>query len=69
MFDYHAYFHFFHVRILPLCTEERAYQEAYSMVYCGLTDDEALRLAARHNINGHFSHAMTHRDYVRKPHS
>ena len=34
-------------------------------VYVGLTDAECLRLAARHNINGHFHHEMTHRDYVR----
>ena len=33
-------------------------------VYIGLTDDEALRLASRHNANGHFIHPMTHRDYV-----
>lgn len=33
-------------------------------IYVGLTDDESLRLAARHNINGHFIHKMTHRDYV-----
>ena len=35
-------------------------------VYVGLSDDEALRLASRHNINGHFVHKMTHRDYVSK---
>lgn len=34
-------------------------------VYVGLTDDEALRLASRHNTNGHFIHTMTHWDYVR----
>lgn len=33
-------------------------------VYAGLSDDEALRLGSRHNINGHFIHKMTHRDYV-----
>jgi hypothetical protein len=33
-------------------------------VYTGLTDDEALRLSSRHNVNGHFIHKMTHRDYV-----
>lgn len=31
---------------------------------CGLTDEEALRLATRHNTNGHFNHSMTHQDYV-----
>ena len=34
-------------------------------IYVGLTDDEALRLASRHNDNGHFVHKMTHWDYVR----
>lgn len=39
-------------------------------VYVGLSDDEALRLASRHNINGHFVHKMTHRDYVSEcPHA
>lgn len=33
-------------------------------VYVGLTDEEALWLASRHNANGHFHHHMTHRDYV-----
>ena len=33
-------------------------------VYVGLSDDESLRLASRHNANGHFIHKMTHRDYV-----
>ena len=33
-------------------------------VYAGLSDDEALRLASRHNVNGHFIHKMTHCDYV-----
>ena len=44
--------------------EETAYARAYCIVYCGLTDEEALRLASRHNINGHYNHKMTHRDYV-----
>lgn len=33
-------------------------------VYVGLTDDEALRLAVRHNQNSHFTHKVTHRDLV-----
>ena len=33
-------------------------------VYVGLDDEEALWLATRHNSNGHFHHAMTHREYV-----
>ena len=40
------------------------YARAYCTVYCGLSDEEALRLASRHNVNGHFIHKMTHRDYV-----
>ena len=44
--------------------EETVYARAYCIVYCGLTDEEALRLASRHNINGHYNHKMTHRDYV-----
>ena len=40
------------------------YATILAEVYVGLTDDEALRLASRHNINGHFIHKMTHRDYV-----
>lgn len=38
-------------------------------VYVGLSDDEALRLASRHNVNGHYIHKMTHRDYVSNLHS
>lgn len=38
--------------------------EVLAEIYVGLTDDEALRLASRHNANGHFIHAMTHWDYV-----
>lgn len=33
-------------------------------VYVGLSDDESLRLASRHNLNGMFIHRMTHWDYV-----
>ena len=33
-------------------------------VYVGLSDDEVLYLASRHNINGHYIHKMTHQDYV-----
>ena len=32
---------------------EEAYSRVFCVVYCGLTDEEALRLASRHNINGH----------------
>ena len=40
------------------------FSECIAYVYCGLTDEEALRLASRHNINGHYTHEMTHKDYV-----
>jgi len=33
-------------------------------VYIGLNDEEALRLAQRHNLNSHFVHHVTHRDLV-----
>lgn len=33
-------------------------------VYCKLTDEQALRLALQHNVNGHFIHKMTFRDIV-----
>ena len=39
-------------------------QQVLAEVYVGLSDDEALRLASRHNTNGHFVHHMTHHDYV-----
>ncbi len=40
------------------------YGHVLAEVFVGLTDSECLRLAARHNINGHFHHQMTHREYV-----
>ena len=39
---------------------------AISDVYVALSDAKCLRLAARHNINGHFHCEMFHRDYVRR---
>ena len=41
-----------------------AYSRVLCIVYCGLTDEEALRLASRNNMNGHYNHKMTPRDYV-----
>jgi hypothetical protein len=40
------------------------YSNCLAFVYCGLTDEECLRLSARHNVNGHFNHKMQHKDYV-----
>ena len=39
-------------------------RESTVSVNPGLSDDEALRLASQHNVNGHFVHKMTHHDYV-----
>lgn len=39
-------------------------KSALAEVYVGLSNDEALRLASRHNSNGHFIHKMSHKDYV-----
>ena len=33
-------------------------------VYCDLTDEQAVRLARRHNVNGHFVHKVTFGDLV-----
>ena len=40
------------------------YQEALAEVYLELSDEQALRLAQRHNTNSHFIHRITHRDLV-----
>ena len=40
------------------------YNQVFAEVFVGLNDKEALRLASRHNDNGHFIHRMTHKDYV-----
>ncbi len=37
---------------------------ALTEVYVNLSDEEALRLAQRHNLNSHFVHKVTHRDLV-----
>ena len=44
--------------------ENPLFSHILAEVYVGLTDDEALRLASRHNDNGIFVHKMTHWDYV-----
>lgn len=40
------------------------YNQIFAEIYVGLNDKEALRLASRHNDNGHFIHRMIHKDYV-----
>lgn len=40
------------------------FKYATAEVYVGLTDEEALWLAQRHNLNSHFVHKVTHRDLV-----
>ena len=44
--------------------ENPFFQQAVADVYIGLSDEQALRLAQRHNINSHFVHKITHRDLV-----
>ena len=44
--------------------ENPLYCSILAEVYVGLSDDEILHLASRHNVNGHFVHKMTHRNYV-----
>ena len=43
------------------------FRVAVADVYVGLSDEEALRLARRHNDNSHFIHKVTHRDLVSDP--
>ena len=40
------------------------FQHTLAEVYVGLTDEQALRLSQRHNVNSHFIHKITHRDMV-----
>ncbi len=40
------------------------FKVALANVYVGLDDEQALRLARRHNDNSHFVHHVTHRDLV-----
>ena len=40
------------------------FRNVWGFVYCSLSDEELLRPSMRHNINGHLSHKVTHRDYV-----
>ena len=49
--------------------ENHLFQSILAEIYVGLTDDEALRLASRHNVNGHFIHSMTHWDNVSVVHN
>ena len=44
--------------------ENPFFKVALADVYIGLTNEEALRLAQRHNNNSHFVHKITHRDLV-----
>ena len=44
--------------------ENPFFKTATAEVYVGLTDEESLRLAQRHNLNSHFVHKVTHRDMV-----
>lgn len=44
--------------------ENPFFQQAVVEIYVGLSDEQSLRLAQRHNINSHFVHKITHRDLV-----
>ena len=44
--------------------ENPFYQQAIAEIYVHLSDEQALRLAQRHNLNSHFVHKITHRDLV-----
>ena len=44
--------------------DNRLFKSVNAEVYVGLTDNEALRLALRHNQNSRFTHKVTHRDLV-----
>ena len=46
--------------------ENSFYKYVFADVYVGLSDEQALRLAQRHNQNAHFVHKITHRDLVCK---
>lgn len=43
-----------------------AFEGRYARIYVGLTDDDALWLASKHNKTGSFRHAMTFQDEVSK---
>lgn len=50
--------------IFQTYTDQIHYKEVTAIVYCGLNDEQCLRVASRHNTNGHFHHEMTYGDYV-----
>ena len=45
--------------------EDSLLSTVQAAIYVGLTDDEALHLAKRHNINSSLTHSVTRKDYVR----
>ena len=52
------------LKLLAVHPGDEHFLYTLSDVYVALSDAECLRLAARHNINGHFHCEMSHRDYV-----
>ena len=46
------------IQIIPF------FQQTVAEIYVGLSDEQALQLATRHNLNSHFVHKTTHRDLV-----
>lgn len=52
------------IQLNELQPENPYYKVALAEVYVDLTDEQALRLAQRHNQNSHFVHRVTHRNLV-----
>ena len=52
------------IQLNELHPENPYYKVALAEVYVNLTDEQALRLAQRHNQNSHFVHRVTHRNLV-----
>ena len=44
--------------------ENPFFKSVLAEVYVGLSDEESLQLAQRHNTTSHFIHKVTHRDMV-----
>ena len=52
------------LKLLAIHPNDEQFLCALSDVFLALSDAECLRLAARHNIKGHFHCELSHRDYV-----
>jgi hypothetical protein len=47
-----------------LTVENDTFSTVNASIYVGLTDDEALHFAKRHNVNSSLTHKVTHKDYI-----